>query len=72
MTDAGYGLVVGFVLVVAELVFSVTDPPVRAVRRVVPPLRLGGVALDFAWSIVMLGVVVLIYITAIFRSVPVG
>lgn len=57
----------GFGLVLAEAVFSVTDPPIRTVRRLLPPLRLGGVALDFAWSIVMLGVVVLIYITLVFR-----
>lgn len=60
----------GLVLVLAELVFTITDPPIRAVRRVLPPLRLGGVALDFAWSVVMLGVIVLIYITAVFRTVP--
>ena len=60
----------GLGLVLAELVFTITDPPIRAVRRVLPPLRLGGVALDFAWSVVMLGVIVLIYITAVFRNVP--
>ena len=54
----------GFGLIVAEVVFSLTDRPIRAVRRVVPPIRLGGAALDFAWSIVMLVVIILIYITA--------
>lgn len=54
-------------LIAAEAVFTLTDPPIRAVRRVIPPLRFGGVALDFAWSIVMLGVVVLIYIVVAFR-----
>lgn len=52
----------GFGLVVAELVFTVTDPPIRMVRRLVPPIRIGGAALDFAWSIVMLVVIVLIYV----------
>ena len=47
-------------LVAAEAVFVVTDPPLKAVRRVVPPLRVGGAALDFAWSIVMLAVIILI------------
>lgn len=32
--------------VIAELIFRVTDPPVMLLRRVIPPLRLGGVALD--------------------------
>jgi len=53
----------GVVLLLAEGVYTVTDPPVRAVRKVVPPLRVGGAALDFAWSIVMLAVVILISIT---------
>jgi YggT family protein len=49
----------GFGLVVAEAVFTVTDPPIKAVRRVVPPLRIGNVAIDLAWSIVMLLAIVL-------------
>jgi len=53
----------GIGLVLAEAVFSITDPPIKAVRRVVPPLRVGGAALDFAWSIVMLAVVILISVT---------
>lgn len=52
----------GFSLVAAEFVFTVTDPPIRAVRKVVPPIRVGAAALDFAWSIVMLAVIVLIYV----------
>ncbi len=53
----------GFGLVLAEFVYSVTDPPIKLVRRVVPPLRLGGVALDFAWGIVMLAAIILISLT---------
>lgn len=52
----------GALLVVAELTYTITDPPVKLARRAVPPLRLGGVALDLSGSIVMLGVIVLIYI----------
>ncbi len=48
----------GFWLVVAETAYVVTDPPVKAVRRVVPPLRVGGVQLDFAWSIVLLAAII--------------
>ena len=50
----------GVGLVLAEFVYVVTDPPIKLVRRVVPPLRVGGAALDFAWSIVMLAVIILI------------
>lgn len=44
----------GFMLVLFELVFSVTDPPVTALRRVIPPLRLGAVALDLSLLILLL------------------
>ena len=49
-------------LVLAETVFTLTDPPIKAVRRVVPPLRVGGAALDFAWSIVLLACIILSWI----------
>jgi YggT family protein len=49
----------GAVLVGAEFVFAVTDPPIRAVRRVLPPLRMGAVALDFGWTLVFLVVIIL-------------
>jgi YggT family protein len=49
----------GGLLVVAEVVFTVTDPPIRAVRRVLPPVRMGSVALDFAFTVVMLVVIIL-------------
>ncbi len=53
----------GVVLVVSEFVYAMTDPPIRVARRLVKPIRIGGMALDFAWSLVMLVVIVLIYIT---------
>lgn len=52
----------GFGLVLAEVVFTITDPPIRFVRRFLPPVRFGGIALDFAWTIVMLVAIVLSYI----------
>ncbi len=54
-------------LVLAEVVFAVTDPPIRGVRRAVPPIRMGAVAIDFAWSIVMLAVVILLYVAVVLR-----
>ncbi len=42
-----------------ELVWSVTDPPLKALRRVIPPLRLGGISFDLA-SLVLLVVVSLL------------
>jgi YggT family protein len=55
----------GALLVVSEFVFAVTDPPVRLARRIVKPVRFGGVSLDFGWSLVMLLVIVLIYLTQV-------
>ena len=56
----------GPVLLVAEAAYTVTDPPIRLVRRVIPPLRAGGVAIDLAWTIVLLAAIVLSYIAAAF------
>ena len=35
-----------------------TDPPVRFFRRLVPPIRIGQIALDLGWSLAMLLVIV--------------
>ncbi len=39
----------GVSLVVAEVVYTVTDPPLKLLRRLIPPLRLGAVAVDVAY-----------------------
>ena len=52
----------GVVLVLAEAAYTATDPPIKAVRRVLPPLRIGQFALDFGFTIVMFGVIVLMYL----------
>ena len=44
----------GPVLVVLEGVYSITDPPVKALRRIIPPLRLGGVAIDLSFVALLL------------------
>ncbi|MET1044851.1 MAG: YggT family protein [Microbacteriaceae bacterium] len=49
----------GFLLLVAEASYTVTDPPMRAVRKVIPPLRIGPAAIDFGWTIVLLAVIIL-------------
>lgn len=41
----------GVTLVIAEAIYSATDPPLKALRKVVPPLRLGQVQLDLAFMI---------------------
>jgi YggT family protein len=49
----------GFVAVLLELVYTVTDPPLRALRRVIPPLRLGQINLDLAFIVLFILVIVL-------------
>ncbi|MDN4476195.1 YggT family protein [Demequina sp. SYSU T00192] len=46
----------GAALVAVEGVLTVTDPPIKAVRKVVPPLSLGQVRIDLAFLIVFLAV----------------
>lgn len=43
----------GLALLAAEAVYSVTDPPLKALRKLIPPLRLGGMALDVAFLLVL-------------------
>jgi YggT family protein len=57
----------GPMLVAAELVYSATDPPLRLLRKVLPPVRVGNLMLDLAF----IGLIIVIYIlraatTAIF------
>ena len=42
-----------------ELVYSATDPPIRALRRLVPPLQLGTVSLDLSVIILLIALIVL-------------
>ena len=42
-----------------ELAYSVTDPPLRALRKVIPPLRLGGISLDLSFLVLFILVYVL-------------
>lgn len=58
----------GFLLVAADLVYTITDPPVRLLRRRVRPLRIGGFAIDLAFTIVMFAVIILINIVGGFRA----
>jgi len=50
-------------LVAAELVYTVTDPPIRLFRRLIPPLRLGPVAIDLAFALTMLLCFMLLSVT---------
>ena len=47
------------VMPIIDFAYTITDPPLKFVRRFVPPLRMGPVALDLAWTIVVIGVLFL-------------
>ncbi len=47
-------------LVIAEVVYTVTDPPLRALRRVIKPIRLGAVQLDLSFIVLFLVVSILL------------
>ena len=46
-------------LAAADDIYTVTDPPLRFIGRLVPPLRLGGVALDVGFLILYFGLTIL-------------
>ena len=50
----------GVVAAVLELAYSVTDPPLRALRRVIPPLRLGNFSIDLSFIVLFIATYVLI------------
>jgi len=50
----------GFLLLVAEAIYTVTDPPLRMLRKVIPPIRIGSVQFDLAFLIVLIGLQILI------------
>ena len=58
----------GPVLFILEIVSTITDPPIVFVRRFVPPLRLGAVALDTSFLIVLVAVYLL---RAVLARIPI-
>ena len=46
----------GFVAVLCEAIFTITDPPLRAVRGVIPPIRMGGAMLDLSPMVLLIGI----------------
>lgn len=52
----------GAVLVLLETSYTVTDPPINTLRRIVKPIRIGNFALDLSFIIVMLVAYVLLFV----------
>jgi YggT family protein len=45
-----------FVLAIFEIIYSLTDRPMKLVQRFIPPLRLGGVALDLSFIVLLIAI----------------
>lgn len=46
----------GILLAFFEFIYSITDPPMKFVQRFVPPLRLGGIALDLSFIVLLIAI----------------
>ena len=52
----------GVAAVGLELMYMATDPPIKALRRLIPPLRIGSVSLDLSIAIVLVVLLLLLYV----------
>ena len=50
----------GIVLVIAEGIFTITDPPLRFLRRFIPTVRLGMMALDLSFMVLFIVILILL------------
>jgi YggT family protein len=58
----------GVVLVLAEIIYSITDPPLKALRKVIPPLRIGSISFDLSFLVLIILVQVLARIATVLAS----
>jgi YggT family protein len=54
----------GVAAVGVEMVYLSTDPPLRAIRKVCPPVRIGSVSLDLSVMILLLAILALRTVTS--------
>ena len=50
----------GILLVIAEGIFTITDPPLKFLRRFIPTLRLGMMALDLSFMVLFFVILILL------------
>ena len=46
----------GIILVIFESILTLTDPPLKFVRRVIKPIRMGAIQLDFGWTLLVFAI----------------
>ena len=54
----------GLLAMALEVAYTATDPPIKAVRRVLPPLRIGSISLDLGFTVVLFVTYVLMNVVA--------
>ena len=57
----------GFILIIVSFIYTVTDKPLRFVRRFIKPISFGAIALDFGWTVVMLAAIFAMYVVRIIQ-----
>lgn len=62
----------GFVAVLAEVIYTLTDPPLNFLAKLIPPLRIGNISLDIGFMILFIGVSVLQNIFGILARAAIG
>jgi YggT family protein len=55
----------GPLLVIAEIVYSITDPPLNWIRKFIKPIRLGTIQLDLAFIVLFFGIQFLMNFVAV-------
>ena len=50
----------GVLLIIAEGIFTATDPPLKFLRRYIRPLRIGTVAIDLSFMVLFIVILVLL------------
>ena len=46
----------GLFLVLAEIIMTITDVPLKAIRKIIKPVRLGPIQLDLAWTVAIFAI----------------
>jgi len=54
----------GVVVIIFESVMTMTDPPLKLLRRIIPPIRIGQISLDLAFLVLFIGLQILLRVLA--------
>ena len=57
----------GAVAMLLEVVYSVTDPPLKLLGRFIPPLRVGNMSIDIGFIVLLIGIQALVAVLKGYR-----